>query len=106
MSYVVNPNKPDADSITYKYDKNGNVIELDHYTADKSLMDITLYKYDKNNDPVEINSFHWKRLMAKTLIKYDKIDSNNNWTDATIHSEGSYYQGRSNYKLHRKITYY
>jgi len=106
VSYVVRPNKHDADSTTYKYDNNGNIIELDHYTDDKSLMDVTLYKYNKNNDPVEIDLFHGKRFMSKILFKYDKIDSNNNWTDATIHSEGAFYEGRSDYKWHRKITYY
>jgi hypothetical protein len=87
INYVVSPNKPNADSSTYKYDNEGKLIELDHYTYSKFLMDVTRCKYDKNNNAAEIDVFHWKRLMTKTLYNYTKIDANNNWTEATIHFE-------------------
>ena len=107
VSYVVSPNKHNADSSTYKYNDEGNVIEIDHYTFNKSLMDVTRYRYDKNNNPTEISVFHWNRLMTKTTYKYDKIDSNNNWTDATIHFEGFLgFNDIRDYKWHRDITYY
>ncbi len=50
INYVVNPNKPGADSSTYKYNNKGELIELDYYANPKLLMDVTKYKYDNNNN--------------------------------------------------------
>jgi len=106
INYVVDPNKT-ADSSTYQYNENGQLIELDHYTYSKKLMDVTKFKYDDNDNLIESNQYHWNRLMVKINYAYIKFDSNNNWTDEKVHFEG--YLGFNdirNYKMHREIIYY
>jgi hypothetical protein len=108
INYVVSPGKRYADSSAYKYNDRGQLIELDHFTYSKLLMDVTKYKYDLNNNLIELNKFHWNRLMDKANIKYLTFDSNNNWIKLTSRAEMFLTSPSEVWKgeIIRKITYY
>ena len=105
--YVLKGNKSHTDSTTYKYDSNGNVIEVDYYANPTLLMDVTKSNYDENANLIEADKFHWKRLMTKSTFKYTSFDPNNNWTDEIVHFEGYLgFKDVREFKIHRKIIYY
>jgi len=106
ISYVADPNK-NADSSTYKYNENGQLIELDHYTYSKKLMDVTKFKYDDNDNLSESDQYHWTRLAIKTIYQYKKFDSHNNWILMTTHTTGIYDGSNgTNFSAKREIIYY
>jgi len=106
ISYVVSPNKPAADSITYKYNTDGDLMEMDLYTYSKKLMDITKYTYNSNHLLVHLDEYHWNKLMQTGDFQYDSFDSENNWIKLTTHSWNGYDDNKRTIITERKITYY
>tara|TARA_B100000315_G_C14525591_1_gene563665 strand:+ start:32 stop:808 length:777 start_codon:yes stop_codon:yes gene_type:complete len=68
----------------FKYDKNGNKVQISGFTSDGSSSGKIIIKYDSNNNKIEMNN---NSLMTKTTYKYD---SNNNMIEeSALNPNGS-----------------
>jgi len=66
--------------ITYKYDKNGNNIELIGYDSDGSVEGKITYKYDEQGNPIEGYLYNLDGSLAEEYTSQYEYDEQKNWT--------------------------
>ena len=71
----------------YKYDSAGNMIEFTEYDFDGSLDVKFRYKYDSAGNMIEVATYFYGRLAEKLLHKYDS--AGNKIEEAEYNSDGS-----------------
>ena len=88
------------DKLIYKYDSNGNMVELSSYDSDGSLMRKYISKYDSNGNNVELSSYDSDgSLFMKYISKYDSNGNKVEWLEYDLLGSLS---GKSIYKYDSK----
>ena len=86
---------------TYKYDLKDNITEKESYKQN-GLYIKYIYKFDKNGNEIEINSYNKKsELLSKWTMEY-VFDKHDNWIKQTTYNNS----GKAEFINERKIVYY
>lgn len=93
---------------TYKYDKNGNLIE-DKWYQSRGLSMYHIYKYDTKGNNIEDNHYESDGKLSSKII--NKFDLNNNEVDSRVYvSNGSLYRKTlskfddDNFKIQEEVS--